>query len=120
MIKLQAPYPAIQSTTVLPDPQFSDTQNAVQSLNIQRTIDGTRYSYAKKPGLKKLVYHFSLSRMKAEELKAFLGAYYGAKVLLTNHKGERWSVWFTANPFDFVYKGRETVEMDLEFQGQKL
>jgi len=120
MITLQAPYPTIQTTTVLPDPQLGDTQNAQQSISINRTIDGTRYSYVKKPGLKKLVYHFSLSRMKAEELKAFIAAYYRAKILLTNHKGELWAVWLTANPFDFAYKGNDTVEIDLEMQGAKL
>ena len=119
MIYLQAPYPAIQTTSVLPDPQFSDTQNAQQSISINRTIDGTRYSYVKKPGIKKLVYHFSLSRMKAEELKAFIGSYYRAQILLTNHKGERWVVWFTANPFDFAFKANDTVEIDLEMQGAK-
>lgn len=120
MIKLQAPYPGIQTTTVLPDPQLGDTQNAQQSISINRAIDGTRYSYVKKPGLKKLVYSFVLSRLKAEELKAFLAAYYRAPILLTNHKGEQWVVYFTANPFAFAQKGREQVNIDLEMQGQKL
>jgi hypothetical protein len=120
MILLQAPYPMIQTTSVLPNPEMSDAQNAQQTLSINRAMDGTRYSYAKKPGLQKLVYKFSLSRLKAEELKAFLGAYYRAQILLTNHKGERWAVYLTANPFDFAYKSRETVEISVEFQGAKL
>jgi hypothetical protein len=73
----------------------------------------------KKPGIKKLVYSFVLSRLKAEELKAFVAAYYRAPILLKNHKGELWQVHFTSNPFDFAYASRESVKIDLEFQGTK-
>ena len=120
MIRLQAPYPLIQTTTALPNPQFNDTQNAVQSLSISRAIDGTRYSYIKKPGLTKLSYSFVLSRQKSEELKAFIASYYRAKILLTNHKGEQWTGWLTANPFDFVSKGSQQDTITLEFEGQLL
>lgn len=119
MMTLQAPYPLIQTTTVLPSPELADTVNAQQTLTVSRSINGTRYSYVKKPGLKKLVYSLVLDRQKAEELKAFVASYYRAPLLLTNHKGEKWSVYFTSNPFDFAVQGRESVKIDLEFQGSK-
>ena len=35
MIKLQAPYPTIQTTSVLPNPAFSNAESAQQTLAVQ-------------------------------------------------------------------------------------
>ena len=125
MLILQAPYPGLASTTVLPDPQFNDAQAMQHGVTIQRAMDGTRYTHVHTTdGRHKLTYQFSMSRMKALELRAFIQAFFRSQVRLTNHKGEIWRVWFVNNPFEFDaveraggYPGDEMIAVTLECEG---
>ncbi len=125
MLILQAPYPGLASTTVLPDPQFNDAQAMQHGVTIQRAMDGTRYTHVHTTDSRhKLTYQFSLSRMKALELRAFIQAFFRSQVRLTNHKGEIWRVWFVNNPFEFDaveraggYPGDEMSAVTLECEG---
>ncbi len=124
---LQAPYPALTTTSVFPNPNFSDNAAQRHSVSVTEAMNGTAYSYVKSNARSKLNYTLTLSRMKALELRAFILAYYRAKLLLTNHKGETWLVHFTINPFDFTGKARaagdpgdETQDITLEFEGTQV
>lgn len=120
---LQAPVPAIQTTTVLPNPNFGDSEAPRSTVAMQQSMNGTLYTYVKSNARSKLQYSLTLSRMKALELRAFILAYYRAKIRLTNHKGEVWDVYFTSNPFEFSGKGRSSdpgdsmVDITLEVEG---
>jgi hypothetical protein len=121
---LRAPYPLLQTTTVLPNPEFSDSESPRQTVEIKRAVNGTKYSYVKSNQRRKLQYGFQLTRMKALELRAFILAYYRATLLVTNHKGEVWQVKFTSNPFEFSGLGRaqgtpggEYMDVTLELEG---
>jgi hypothetical protein len=121
---LQAPHPLIETTTILPSPKFSDQESPRSTVEIQRAIDGTKYSYVKKNQRRKLQYLFRLTRLKALELRAFIYAYYRATILVTNHKGEVWRMKFVSNPFEFSGLGRaknspgnEYQEITLELEG---
>ena len=48
MFQFQAPYPSLQTTTVLPDPQFSDQQAITDTITTKRAMDGTRYVYVQR------------------------------------------------------------------------
>src|SRR5258708_1520749 len=98
---LRAPYPHLTTTTLLPSPEFSDSEAARQTMQASQAMDGTLYTYVKSNARSKLQYALTLSRAKALELRAFVLSYYRATVLLTNHKGETWNVKFTSNPFEF-------------------
>ena len=50
MFYLQAPYPTMQTMTVLPDPRFSDAMNLTDAVTVKRAMDGTRYTYIKTKG----------------------------------------------------------------------
>lgn len=115
---LQAPYPTIQTTSLLPSPQFSDSEAPQQAINIRRAMDGTRRTYIKSNELSKLVYTFALWRGKALELRAFIESYYFATIKLTNHKGEIWLVNFSTNPFEST--DQELTQVTLEMQGTLL
>lgn len=123
MIILQAPLPNLQTTTVLPSSQFSDSQSPRLKIDMKQSMNGTLYSYVKSNARQKLQYPITLSRMKALELRAFILAYYRAGIRLTNHLNEVWDVKFTANPFEFSGKsrssdpGNEAVDITLEFEG---
>ena len=114
---LQAPMPNLQTTIVLPSPQFNDSQSPRSTVEIKQSMNGTLYSYVKSNARQRLVYTFQLRRLKALELRAFILAYYRAQVRITNHLGEVWDVYFTVNPFEFSGAGRDVNEVTLECDG---
>lgn len=125
MLTLQAPYPGLVTTSVLPDPQFNDAQAMQHGVKIQRAMDGTCYTHVHTTdGRHKLTYQFALARMKALELRAFVQSYFQSQIRVMNHKGEVWRVWFTNNPFEFDtteyaegFPGKELVAVTLECEG---
>lgn len=111
---------AFQTTTVLPNPQDADTENGVHSLDMKRAMDGTKYTYVKSTDRRRLTYEFRLTRMKALELRAFILAYYDSDIKMTNHKDEVWEVKFVNNPFELSTSGRDSVSIQLVFEGRQL
>jgi hypothetical protein len=99
---LQAPYPALQTLTVLPSPRFSDTMALTDAVMVKRAMDGTRYTYVKtKGGRKKLKWEFLVTRNKGLELRAFIQSYFASQIYVTDHLGRSWIGHFTSNPFEF-------------------
>ena len=72
MFQLQAPYPGLQTTSILPSPQFGDSESLRAEVSVKRAVDGTRYTYVKRKGGRKLQWTFQLTRNKALELRAFI------------------------------------------------
>jgi hypothetical protein len=113
------------TTTVLPSPEFNDSEAKQHTVVIKQAMDGTRYTHVHTTdGRHKLMYQINMSRMKSLELRAFLQSYYRSQIRLTNHKGEVWRVWFTSNPFEFDtveraggQPGNERVAITLECEG---
>ena len=54
MLTLQAPYPLLQTTTILPDPKFSDSEGLMIVVTRKLAMDGTKYTYIKNKGRRKL------------------------------------------------------------------
>ncbi len=129
MFELSAPHPLLQTTTLLPNPQFSDQENLMVSVTRKTAMDGTRYTYVKrKDNRRRLKWSFRLTRNKALELRAFVFAYFASKIKITDHKGRVWIGYFTNNPFEFDTSDRaapaispmprgENVNIELEFEG---
>ena len=92
MIILQAPYESIQFTTILPNPEFSDTINNEVGISVKRSMNGTLYSYVKTSDRKKLIYDFNMTREKSLELLEFIKVYHYYNIKMTNFKGEVWNV----------------------------
>jgi hypothetical protein len=129
MFQLAAPYPALQTMTVLPSPQFSNQESVLDTVSRKLAMDGTRYTYVKsRNGRKKSKWTFLLSRNKALELRAFLFAYFATKIKVTDHNNRVWVGNFTSNPFEFdtpnaaqpaiapMPRG-ELQAIDIEFEG---
>jgi len=116
-MKIQAPVPNIETTTVLPSPKFSDSQSPQNEVDVKQSMNGTLYSYVKSNARHQLRYDLTLSRMKALELRAFIQSYYRAKIRLTNHLGEVWDGYLTSNPFEFNGAARGVTTITLEFEG---
>ena len=129
MFEIAAPYPMLQTTTLLPDPQFSDQEGLAVTVSRKTAMDGTRYTYVKrKDDRRKLKWSFRLSRNKGLELRAFIFSYFASKIKVIDHNGRIWVGNFTSNPFEFDTSGRaapaiapmprgEIVNIEIEFEG---
>jgi hypothetical protein len=129
MFQLSAPHPLLQTTTVLPNPLFSDQEGLTANVTRKTAMDGTRYTYVKrKESRRKLKWSFRLRRNKALELRAFVFAYFASRIKIIDHNGRVWVGNVTNNPFEFDTPERaapaidplprgEMQTIDLEFEG---
>ena len=129
VFQLQAPYPSLQTTTLLPDPQFGDQEANMDTVSRKMAMDGTQYTYVKRRGgRRKLRWVFQVSRNKGLELRAFIQSYYASTIKVVDHHGRTWVGNFTSNPFEFdttdmarpaiapMLRG-ELQQIDIEFEG---
>ncbi len=131
MFRLEAPYPLLQTTTALPNPQFSDQEALLVTVTRKLAMDGTRYTYVKtRGGRRKLKWNFKLSRPKGLELRAFIFSYFASKIRIVDHNDRVWIGNFLNNPFEFETTERaapainpmprgETQVIDIEFEGEE-
>ncbi len=114
---LQAPYPLVQTTTLLPDPDFSDSEGSVDEVAQKRSMTGIlRTSVKTKNNRRRLTMSFTLARLKGLELRAFIQAYFYSKIRLTDHLDQVWIGNFTDNPFSFE-SNKEMQNIQLTFEG---
>jgi len=120
-IIIQAPWPAVADSIVLPNPLLDDKEHSVSSQAVKRAMDGTTYTYVKKSPNRMLSYTFDLSREKGLELQSFLDTYNGELFKLQNWKGEIWSVNLMTNPLNYTQNVRgPNVGVNLQFEGTKI
>ncbi len=121
MILLQAPHEIIQTTTLLPDPEFHDEQEREVHAIVKYAMDGTIYTTRKRNNSQKLTYDFNLTRLKSLELFEFIKAYFPYNIRLTNWKNEVWVVKILNDPIDFTAVAiKEINTVRLEFRGELL
>ncbi|REJ65623.1 MAG: hypothetical protein DWQ31_16925 [Planctomycetota bacterium] len=126
-VELAAPYPAVQTISVLPNPQFGDGEATTDDVSTQRAMDGTLYTYVKSKGSRRrITLPMEISRMKGLELRAFIQSYYASKIRLTDHLGQVWVGNLVNNPFEFsttkrsvASPGGEMQTIQIEFEGVK-
>ncbi len=130
MFTFAAPHPGIETTSILPNPQFGDGENLKVSVTTKRTIDGTRYTYVKRKGGRKLQWTFKLTRNKGLELRAFIQSYFASLIKVTDHNARVWVGNFVINPFEFDTPSRagpaiapmprgESQVITIEFEGEE-
>jgi len=130
MFRMEAPYPMLQTLTVMPNPQFSDQETNLNTVSRKLAMDGTRYTYVKRRTRRKLLWSFKLSRNKALEVRAFFMSYFASKIRITDYRNRVWLGYFTSNPFEFDTPSRaapaispmprgETQTIDIEFEGEE-
>jgi len=131
MFTFQAPYPGLQTTSLLPNPKFGDSENLTDEVSTKRACDGTLYTYVKRKERRKLSWTFRLTRNKGLEVRAFIQSYFASKVLVTDHNGRKWVGNFTNNPFEFETNRRaapaitpmprgESPRITIEFEGEEI
>lgn len=121
-IKLEAPYPAIQTIIYLPNPLFNDSEAITDSIQVLRSMTGIVRTYVKTTNNRRsITFNFKLSRLKGLELREFIRSYYRSSIRLTDHLGQVWNVKLSSNPFDFSTPGPvEQQTIQVSFEGTKL
>lgn len=109
----------------LPPPQLGDGIEAVGTMEVRKSMDGTAFSYVQKTDRFKLTYRWKLSHLKTYELRAFVKESLSEMLTMVNWKGETWAVKITSNPFNFTNSGvweldGEFAEVAMEFEGKKV
>lgn len=126
MFILQAPYPAAQTTTFLPNPIFGDSVGSLNTFDTKRSMTGVKYTYVKsRDSRKRLLWTFSISHEKALELQDFIDTYNGEQILVSDHVGKVYVGYLTSNPVEFESTARRAhspglntqSQVQLEFQG---
>lgn len=123
---IQAPYPALKTTSLLPNPQFANTQGIKSRLaSILRSMNNKRYTYVKSLPDQTLTFQFLLTRAKSLELRAFILTYFASPMKITTHENEVWVVRLINDPFEFTAErkaepAREMVTINLTMRGTLL
>ncbi len=131
MFTLQAPHPSLQTTTILPNPRFGDSEGLRVEVVVKRALDGTRYTYIKRKMGKKLQWTFNLTRNKSLEIRAFIQSYFASTIVITDHNDRKWIGNFVNNPFEMSTERRaapaispmprgESVTITIEFEGDEI
>ena len=82
--RIEAPYPAIASTVLLPQPTIGNNMGLLSSVVVIKMEDGTRRSFIKSGGGKKRhQWSWTMSRDKMEEFQDFVRRYRGDKMKIT-------------------------------------
>jgi hypothetical protein len=124
MFILEGPYPAIQTTTILPSPDWGDINEPTAIVKALRAMDGTLYTYTQsKNNRRKCHWDFKLSRDKALELKAFITSYYRTQIRIVDHDSVVWIGYLQNNPFELTgsdrapsFPGGEMMDISLDFE----
>jgi len=131
MLQFQAPYPGIQTISVLPSPKFSNSESLKVEVIRKRAMDGTRFTYVNRKGGRKLQWTFRLTRNKGLELRAFIQSYFASTIKVIDHNNRVWIGKFINSPFEFDTPSRagpaiapmprgETQVITLEFEGVEM
>lgn len=130
MFKLEAPYPAVETTSFIPNPDFSDGEGLTSEVQVQHAMDGTVYTTVKSLETRKLTWTFSMNRNKALELRAFVTSYHSSKIKITDHRDRVWVGYLTIGVTDFETPAHggpavapmprgEVQTVSLEFEGSE-
>lgn len=104
---IQAPYPKLVSTLLLPSPVQSNNQNLQSTIQTVRSMNGTVYTYVKaKRGRKKYSWSFTTSKDKALESKEFVSFYAQDLVKIVDHEEVLRIGWIIINPLEQRGEGR--------------
>lgn len=83
------------ASVVMPNPDFGNAEGRDLSLDAQKSMDGTLYSYVQSSGRRTFSYTWSdLGRGKIVEVQEFFKLFAGVAIQLIDHRGTSWLVIF--------------------------
>lgn len=128
MFTFTAPSPGFQTATMLPNPEWGDSESALLDLNLKKSIDGTTRTYVKRKGRRKLSWTFTVTRNKAMEVREFMRVYQSSEIGVTDQNGRFWLGYVMNNPVEITMDKRgnpprqglpqgELCSFTIEFEG---
>lgn len=107
MFIIQGPFPAMQSTVLLPSPEIGNQRGLAATVSTQRSMNSTLYTYIKSKRQRKIhTWDFVCARDKSREVKAFVDQYAGRLVRTEDHEGTQRVGYITLNPIELTGGGR--------------
>lgn len=104
--RIEAPYPAIASTVILPQPRIGNNMGLLSDVRVITMMDGSRRTFIKRGGSKKIHrWDFLISSDKMEEFMDFVESYRASKFRVT-WRGSVLIGKGTVNPIEPVGAGR--------------
>ena len=104
---IQAPYPLMQSSLVMPSPKQGNQKNLASTVQTMRMMDGALRTYVKgKRGRKVWQWDFVGTKDKAREAIQFIKLYSGGIVRIMDHEGVAHIGYVTVNPLELRGEGR--------------
>lgn len=115
-----------QSVTLLPNPDFGDSEGHNVEVNYLEAASGRPYAYKKTTGYRNLEYTWTnLGRGKIEELVEFFKLYIGEEIIVEDQHGVSFRCVLNEDPVSFSTDRRsaplsESGTITLRFSGVKL
>ena len=109
MIRIDAPYKAVERISFMPNPDFTNEEGYSVTAFVNRAVDGTIYSYIRRPDTDTKILSLGWTRFgrgKMLELIELLREYAGDYVKLTDHLDRVWKVIISNNDTTFTIDGR--------------
>lgn len=111
-------------TTILPNPQLTDSVNGINTVNLRRTMTGARVTYVKRRTRKRYLWSFQLTTEKAWELRSFVQNYGSQRIVIRDWLDNMYYAYLKSNPIEFNHANSdancwaEAVEVTLEWEGE--
>jgi hypothetical protein len=129
-VKIRAPYPKNKVTTLLPIPQWMDSQTPLADFQLKRTREGRSITHPRLVNDRELKLRFLLTRQKSLELEELFNVYQSGQFWIELHDATKWLVNLVGQPIIRTAVGRQTdsrtdtgeeaIEVTLTFSGLKL
>ena len=104
---IQAPYPLMQSTLLLPSPREGNQKGLASTVQTMRSMNGKLYTYIKsKRARQAMQWDFVGTKDKGREAVAFVSAWAGGPVRIKDHKEVLRVGYLTINPLELAGEGR--------------
>ena len=104
---IQAPYPLMQSTLVLPSPREGNQKNLASTVETMVSMSGKLSTYIKsKRGRMVWQWDFVGTKDKGRETVEFAKEYAGGLIRITDHENKNHIGYLTVNPLELTGEGR--------------
>lgn len=130
-MNITAPWPEQVRFIELPSADFGNSKRPLTTVNFQRALDGTRYSYVNDTTLHLYTFNLRVTRMKALELLEVYKLFSDKKWKIINDNATEIIGFIRNNPFtltmknrgtycpDDVVGSRENVDLVINFEGSE-
>lgn len=113
--RIEAPYPALASTVILPQPEIGNNEGLLAAVRVIKMEDGSRRSFIQNAdGKKRYRWTFILTHEKTEEFSDFVLRYRGSKMKVTWDDRPVVIGKVAINPVEYVGESGDVYQVTIE------